>query len=262
VPTAAGAAEPGLTLKTLDGSPLGSIAWQPDRPGSALLHRLLPVLGVLTLGLIGTAALILHQARRAALLIRASEERAFTEPLTGLPNRLLLRDRIELELARQRRDGGAPAVLYLDLDRFKPVNDTHGHAVGDEVLRQVAQRLRTCVRETDTLARPGGDEFVILVAEARTAAAAIRCAERARAAMAPPFQVGDLLLTVRVSIGIALAGAGRPDPDALLRAADRALYLAKRSGRGSWHLAEDLEPSGPLVPGSGGISESPQPVVV
>ena len=87
MPTAAGAAEPGLTLKTLDGSPLGSIAWQPDRPGSALLHRLLPVLGVLTLGLIGTAALILHQARRAAFLIRASEERAFTEPLTGLPNR-------------------------------------------------------------------------------------------------------------------------------------------------------------------------------
>ena len=262
VPMAAGAAEPGLTLKTLDGSPLGSIAWQPDRPGSALLHRLLPVLGVLTLGLIGTAALILHQARRAALLIRASEERAFTEPLTGLPNRLLLRDRIELELARQRRDGGAPAVLYLDLDRFKPVNDTHGHAVGDEVLRQVAQRLRTCVRETDTLARLGGDEFVILVAEARTAAAAIRCAERARAAMAPPFQVGDLVLTVGVSIGIALAGAGRPDPDALLRAADRALYLAKRSGRGSWHLAEDLESSGPLVPGSGIVGESPQPVVV
>jgi diguanylate cyclase (GGDEF)-like protein len=154
-------------------------------------------------------------------------------------------------------------VLYLDLDRFKPVNDSHGHAVGDEVLRQVAQRLRTCVRETDTLARLGGDEFVILVAEARTAAAAIRCAERARAAMVPPFQAGDLVLRVGVSIGIALAGAGRPDPDALLRAADRALYLAKRSGRGSWRLAEGLEePSGPLVPGPGGVGDSPQPVVV
>ena len=89
------------------------------------------------------------------------------------------------------------------------------------------------MRETDTLARLGGDEFVILVAEARTAAAAILCAERTRAAMAPPFQVGDLVLRVGVSIGIALATTVRPDPDALLRAADRALYLAKRSGRGS-----------------------------
>jgi diguanylate cyclase (GGDEF)-like protein len=214
---------------------------------------------VLTLGLLAAAALILRQARRAALLIGESEERALTDPLTGLPNRVLLSSRIELELARLRRGGGAPAVLYIDLDRFKPVNDLHGHAVGDEVLRQVAQRLRSCVRETDTLARLGGDEFVILVAEARTELTAISCAERVRAAMEAPFQAAGLDLAVGVSIGIALTSTDEPDPDALLRAADRALYLAKRSGRGTWHLADDLEPRSTRGPGAGGLSESPQP---
>jgi diguanylate cyclase (GGDEF)-like protein len=236
-----------LPLAAPDGRPLGVLAWRPERPGDDLLRRLAPPLGALALALAAAAALVLAQARRAALLIRASEERAVTDPLTGLANRALLARRAEEGLARLRegRDGGEAglALLYLDLDGFKAVNDAHGHGTGDDLLRLAAARLRGCLREGDTLARVGGDEFVILLPglAAPAAAAAVACAERALAALADPFRIGGVELAVGVSVGIATATAATTGADSLLRAADRALYLAKRGGRGTWRLAEGLE---------------------
>ena len=149
--------------------------------------------------------------------------RASHDPLTGLANRQLLLERLEAALAE-----GEAAVLYVDLNDFKPINDTLGHAAGDEVLRIVARRLAACVRESDTVARLGGDEFALLLA---TPEHADEVARRVQAAFAEPLQVADRALRVSASVGIA---AGRGDVAALLDAADRAMYHVKRvrhSGR-------------------------------
>ncbi len=160
---------------------------------------------------------------------------AFHDPLTGLPNRAMFEQHLELALARARRDDLAVAVLFLDLDAFKPVNDTHGHATGDEVLRQLAARLRSVVRETDLVARQGGDEFLVLIAdlprgvEAVDATAAVaKVTERIDAAMAEPFRLRAGELSLRASVGCGLFpvdGAQAPD---LLRRADAAMYEEKR----------------------------------
>ena len=180
-----------LPLSTTDGQPVGSLVWEPDRPGTELLWRLVPALAALSMGLGLGAILVLRHARHITMVIHESEERAATDALTGLPNRVLLRDRIGQGLARIRRNAGQVALLYLDLDGFKPVNDTHGHAAGDALLRLVAERLRGCVRESDTLARIGGDEFVILLGEPASAEDAAACARRAATALALPFQLSD-----------------------------------------------------------------------
>jgi diguanylate cyclase (GGDEF)-like protein len=143
--------------------------------------------------------------------------RASHDPLTGLANRALFHERLEAALAR-----GEVAVLYVDLNEFKPINDTLGHAAGDEVLRIVARRLAACVRETDTVARLGGDEFALLLA---TPDHADEVAERVHAAFADPLQVGERALHVGASVGLA---AGGGDVATLLDAADRAMYEVKR----------------------------------
>ena len=148
-------------------------------------------------------------------LRQALRHRALHDPLTGLANRALLDERIGA------RDGDV-SLLYLDLDGFKPVNDVHGHAAGDEVLRIVARRLERCVRAGDTVARLGGDEFVLLVG----AGAEQEVADRVRTAFFDPFVVGGELLRVGVSVGIA---TGPPDADALLAQADDEMYAVKRS---------------------------------
>jgi diguanylate cyclase (GGDEF)-like protein len=227
-----------LSLATAGGGRVGGLVWQPDRPGTELLRRLVPALAALSLGLGLGAVLVLRHARQVALIIHESERRAATDALTGLPNRVLLRDRIGQALARLRRNAGEVGVLYLDLDGFKTVNDTHGHAAGDALLRLVADRLRGCVRESDTLARLGGDEFVILLGEPSSAEDAAACARRAAAALALPFQLAEATVAIGVSIGIAMAQPATSDADALLRAADRALYRAKQEGRGTWRLAD------------------------
>jgi diguanylate cyclase (GGDEF)-like protein len=153
------------------------------------------------------------------------------DPLTGLPNRTLFRDRLGQVLGGQRRDDRGAAVLFLDLDRFKEVNDTLGHAAGDDLLRQVAARLAGCLRRGDTLARLGGDEFAVIqgAGGARQPAGAANLAARLVAALAPPFDIGGHEALVGVSVGIALAGEGS-DPEALLQGADLALYRAKTEG--------------------------------
>lgn len=163
-------------------------------------------------------------------LTAALTERAVRDPLTGLANRALLEERLRAALARDRRTGEATGVLFLDLDGFKDVNDTHGHAVGDAVLRAVASRLAGVVRPSDTVARMGGDEFVVLVE--RASDEVLDALEpRVQAAVGQAVTVGELLLTVGVSIGRALSQGGGVEPQRLLTEADAQMYAAKRAPR-------------------------------
>jgi diguanylate cyclase (GGDEF)-like protein len=163
--------------------------------------------------------------------------RAFHDPLTGLPNRLLFLDRLEHAVARAQRDGGGIAVLFLDLDDFKRVNDTWGHAVGDVVLQEAAARLSRQVRAGDSVARFAGDEFTVLL-DGVTGEHDVRVVtERLLAALASPIHCGEHEVRVGLSIGAAVA-TGRPMPDsgALLLSADQALYAAKRRGKGCYEI--------------------------
>jgi len=159
---------------------------------------------------------------------------ALHDPLTGLANRTLLRDRLEHAIARSERERGATAVLFIDLDNFKGVNDAHGHAAGDAVLVESATRLQSAVRPGDTVARIGGDEFVA-VCEHVDAGSALAVARRLQEALRPPFIAGDVEHRLSASIGVAL---GDRDPDALLGNADAASYRAKAAGRGRVELFE------------------------
>jgi len=154
------------------------------------------------------------------------------DPLTGLPNRTLLLDRLGQALARARRDNTACAILFLDLDRFKEVNDTLGHAAGDQLLVAVAARLRAALREQDTLARLGGDEFVALLEDVAEIGEAARAAEQIAAAIAPPLAINDQEVRVATSVGIVISGPGHERAEELLRDADIAMYRAKASGGG------------------------------
>ena len=159
------------------------------------------------------------------------------DPLTELPNRALFADRVQVALARARRDQARFALLYLDLDRFKLVNDTHGHAVGDQLLQAVAMRLRQCVRGADTVARVGGDEFVVLLGSVAQPDHTCIVAGKIVAALAAPFDLAGHRLEVAPSIGIALFPDHGSDFEALLRAADGAMYEAKRGGGSAFSLA-------------------------
>jgi diguanylate cyclase (GGDEF)-like protein/PAS domain S-box-containing protein len=156
---------------------------------------------------------------------------ALHDPLTGLPNRGLLIDRLAQALARRRRGGSALAVFFLDVDRFKLVNDGLGHGAGDELLKAVASRLRGVVRPSDTVARFGGDEFVVVCEEATDEATALSLAGRICEAVGDNVEVGGRRMQVSVSVGIVLADAERTDPEAVLRDADAAMYRAKERGR-------------------------------
>jgi diguanylate cyclase (GGDEF)-like protein len=169
--------------------------------------------------------------------LKQAEERALHlahhDVLTGLPNRLLFAAQLAQSLQRASRQGQQIALLFIDLDRFKSVNDTLGHAAGDELLRVVAQRLRAAVRAEDTVARLGGDEFTVVLEEVAGTAAAAATARKLHDALAAPMELQGRPVTVSATIGIALFPADGSDADTLMRAADVAMYRAKRRGRRS-----------------------------
>ncbi len=172
-----------------------------------------------------------------------SEERvaraASTDSLTGLANRSVLVDELERSLSSARAVDHQLALLFIDLDRFKRVNDTHGHVTGDELLRQVAMRLRTLVRADDTVARLGGDEFAVLVKHVRSVDEIERLVEKLRAELARPFEVNGHLLQVSGSVGATLSSPEDVDATDLLRCADHAMYQAKHAGRNRWQVFDD-----------------------
>ena len=173
---------------------------------------------------------------------RGEEEvrrRSLHDPLTGLANRALLLDRLTQALARGQRGSSEVAVLFLDLDRFKLVNDSLGHDVGDQLLVAVAGRLQGALRGSDTLTRFGGDEFIVLCEEVGNEREAVRLAERVVATFADPFVVAGNEHHVSASIGVAVSNVRHDRAEALMREADTAMYRAKRHRRGQWELFDD-----------------------
>jgi diguanylate cyclase (GGDEF)-like protein len=159
------------------------------------------------------------------------------DTLTGLPNRVRLREEFEVQLKRHAR-GEDLALLCLDLDRFKSINDSHGHPVGDALLKEVALRLRECTRETDTLARLGGDEFAVLQCGAAQPAASTQLARRIVGALALPFHVAGQTVQIGASVGIAMAPFDGTDAQTLHKNVDLAMYRAKAEGRGTFRYFE------------------------
>ena len=158
--------------------------------------------------------------------------------LTDLPNRMLLSDRLTQAIALARRHGHRLAVLFLDLDRFKHVNDSLGHVVGDGLLQSVARRLVRCVRSSDTVSRLGGDEFVLVLSEIQHADDAAASAQKIIAALVAPYEIANHQLHVTATIGISIYPDDGPDAEKLIEAADTAMYHAKESGRNSYRFFE------------------------
>jgi diguanylate cyclase (GGDEF)-like protein len=173
---------------------------------------------------------------------------AHHDGLTGLPNRILLEDRIEQALISARRDKAEIAVMLIDLDDFKPVNDKYGHDIGDKLLQECAARMLTCIRETDTVARYGGDEFMTIVSarELQLRGMSARhisrqVADKIRTALNQPFKIDNFLLNISCSIGIAIYPQDGDDKNTLIKHADLAMYYAKSTGRNNVKLYTDTQ---------------------
>jgi diguanylate cyclase (GGDEF)-like protein/PAS domain S-box-containing protein len=171
---------------------------------------------------------------------RRLHQRAFYDALTGLPNRALFDDRLPVAMAQTKRRHDQLAVVFLDLDKFKLINDTLGHPIGDAVLRAVGERLQGCLRSQDTIARWGGDEFTLLLPAVESAAAVVNTCDRIVASLEHPIIVNGHSLQVGVSFGIALFPQDSQDPATLLRYADLALYQAKTQACGYRFYHSDL----------------------
>ena len=211
-------------------------------------------IGIATMGILATtlvlssldAHLATHTAKLADSLRAANDQLrnvALYDKLTGLPNRLLLEDRLEQAAVRADRSGKLFALMFVDLDRFKPVNDAYGHAIGDELLRSVARRLGEGLRKQDTVARCGGDEFVVVLNDMADPGDAASIAQKLVDALRRPFHVERHELSISCSIGIAVYPRDSRDLAALMVGADTAMYHVKRKGTGDYQyfarLAED-----------------------
>jgi diguanylate cyclase (GGDEF)-like protein len=166
----------------------------------------------------------------------ALSELANNDALTGLPNRRLLEDRMAQALKEANRAQQMVAVLFLDLDYFKAVNDTHGHLIGDQLLKSVGERLSSLLRAEDTVARIGGDEFVVLLPKLKDEQQLVATAEKVISELAQPFHISGQTLQVGASIGIALYPQHNDNPSNLIKFADDAMYVAKRLGRNCYHV--------------------------
>lgn len=186
-------------------------------------------------------ALNAMQREETAALVHAM---AFEDTLTGLPNRRLLEDRLNQSIASADRSAGKIAVLFLDLDHFKAVNDTLGHEAGDQLLKQVSSRLQEAVRKSDTVARLGGDEFVLLLPNVATHQDVDSVADKVIQAISHPFLIGGQQAQVGTSIGIALYPEDCAAPETLIASADKALYKAKQSGRNRYVRFADIADKG------------------
>jgi diguanylate cyclase (GGDEF)-like protein/PAS domain S-box-containing protein len=179
---------------------------------------------------IGTV-LVLHDVTLVREQVQMLARLALYDALTGLPNRTLLMDRLERALERARRSRTLVSVLFIDLDRFKPVNDSLGHAAGDQLLTLVGQRLLKCVRKSDTVSRLGGDEFVVVMEDIHQSSEADRCARKIAASITRPFDLGGHIVNLGASVGVATFPEDAGDASELLREADRAMYREKSTGR-------------------------------
>ena len=191
-------------------------------------------------GLVIGAVIVFRDVGEARARAQQALDLAHHDALTVLPNRVLLEDRLTRAMAAARRHRHRLAVLFLDLDRFKLVNDSRGHAEGDRLLQSVAQRLVACVRDSDTVSRQGGDEFVVLLPEIAHAEDAAVSAKKIGAALAATHTVGSHQLELTATIGISIYPDDGPDAETLVRRADTAMYCAKNRGRNTYQFFERL----------------------
>ena len=215
----------------------------PERPDSsapncAPVNELLDANERLVLAALDARTVAEAVVTRLGELTQCSQRDA----LTGTPNRSLMLDRLESAIALSRRRGTPMAVLFVDIDHFKQINDVHGHAVGDAVLQWTAQRMEAVVRESDTVSRHGGDEFVVLLAELAHPGDVRRIAGQLVAALAAPCCIGARELRITVSIGVATYPQDGQDAETLIAQADEAMYAAKHHGRNRFELATSTVP--------------------
>ncbi|WP_165769457.1 diguanylate cyclase domain-containing protein [Arboricoccus pini] len=249
-----------LVLRSVDGTPLGLLNWISARPGSELLRRLLPFLAIISASVGLLTWFVLRHAAHTAERVRESEAKAMLDPLTGLPNRLLLYQRLDRRMLDRHRRSQKLAVLYLDLDGFKAVNDQYGHEAGDALLKEIATRLQASKRLNDTLARLGGDEFALICHDVPDTEAADIIARKLIDTLRDPFHLrcgeAHIDISVTLSIGIALTPPFVKDGAELLRRADIALYRAKAAGKQTWVIYDD----GDTARGKPRLLTGPRPI--
>lgn len=186
-----------------------------------------------------------RRSRELKSAVRHNEYLALHDPLTGLPNRILFFDRLERALAHSRREQHLVGVLMFDLDGFKDINDRHGHLAGDQLLRQIGSRLAMTARDTDTVARIGGDEFVVLITGAAKLTAVRQATSRLVSTFGRPFDIDGRTLRMTASVGLAIHDGDHIAADELLRRADMAMYSAKRAGGGLHVFSRESPPPAP-----------------
>jgi diguanylate cyclase len=225
----------------------GSVCLAADATGGMDTTSLAVSIGVVTIGILivtlSISAIDAHFAARNARLaleLQGANDQlrsiALHDKLTGLPNRFLLEDRLRQAALHADRSGKNFSLMFVDLDDFKPVNDTYGHAVGDELLKQAAHRLKECLRRHDTVARTGGDEFVLVLEDVESAKAASLVGEKILEKLALPISVGAHTLEISCSIGISMYPSDGNDIATLTANADVAMYQAKKSGKHAFRL--------------------------
>ena len=217
------------------GAAIAHFAWVPNQPGASIVGTVLPFMAIAFGGFAFLTALALRYIRRSAAKIAEGENRlrhlALHDPLSGLPNRTYFGDRLSAVIADAAKDGGIAAVLAIDLDHFKDINDTLGHHIGDGLIGVVAQRLVHAVRREDLVARLGGDEFAVITTEAADLETLERFSERLIAVLRAPYSISGHTLLIGASIGIAVVDRSNADAADIMRRADVALYRAKNEGR-------------------------------
>ena len=242
-----------FALPTIDGENIGGVSWRAKPPGPAILRRTAPLLAVYILffvGVVAGGAIIVRRMRRTTSELIASEAQAqhnaLHDAMSGLPNRAHFMQKLRQELSAcvERRELGDVFVAYIDIDRFKAVNDTLGHHVGDELVRQVALRLRRSLPPGDFLSRFGGDEFVLLRRTTGGRASADMLGRQIMALMNEPFVISGNNLDVSCSCGISWGPEQSEDPGELLRRSDIALYRSKQRGRARYRrFTRDMDAS-------------------
>ncbi|MEY2457851.1 MAG: hypothetical protein QOK06_2994 [Acidimicrobiaceae bacterium] len=215
--------------------PIVRFAWLPQKPGAAILASVVPFIGIALAGFALLAGLVLRYMRNTAATIIAGENRlrylALHDPLCGLPNRNFFSERLETVIAEVKRGGARVAVFYIDLDHFKDVNDTLGHPIGDEIIRNVTLRLSHIMRGDDLVARLGGDEFAVITAASSDHGALHEIASRMIGTLCAPYSVSGHTIVIGASIGIAVIDQRAGGSADIMRYADMALYRAKNEGR-------------------------------
>ncbi|MEJ8475515.1 putative bifunctional diguanylate cyclase/phosphodiesterase [Roseibium algae] len=232
-----------LELRSPKGQLLGYLQWRANKPGTEMLRRIAPVLLILALAIVGLTVGVMDFTRQTTRNLSQSQAKAvYTarhDALSGLPNREQFTYLLAKALKEPQTEAEGSAVVYIDLDRFKDINDTLGHGAGDEIITAVAARLRAVVPGSGVIARIGGDEFAMLLTKCDSAESVERILTRVQDQLVRPIRIDNNELYVSLSMGAALAPRDGDDPGELLRKADIALYDAKANGRGRWSFFDN-----------------------